>query len=148
MYLETNGLHDEALPAILPFVDVIAMDVKLPSATGTPAWKRHGAFLSRAVAAEGTNGGGGRRVDLFVKVVVDDRSSLREIEAAAQLVASADPLIPFVIQPESGALMSSRTTPESLARLERVLASGLSAARAVLADVRVIPQVHKILDVR
>jgi organic radical activating enzyme len=150
VYLETNGFHGEELAAVIPYVDVIAMDIKLPSATGMVAWKRHEAFLARAVAATTTTEGhdDGKRVALFVKVVVDDRSTEREIETAAKLVASADPLIPFVIQPESRALMSKRTTPETLRRLRELLASGREVASAVLDDVRVIPQVHKILEVR
>jgi len=148
VYLETNGFHDKELAAVIPYVDVVAMDIKLPSATGMVAWKRHEAFLARAVAATTEGRDDGKRVDLFVKVVVDDRSTEREIATAAKLVASADPLIPFVIQPESRALMSKRTTPETLRRLHELLASGRDIASAVLDDVRVIPQVHKILEVR
>jgi organic radical activating enzyme len=148
VYLETNGYHDGELTAVLPYVDVVAMDIKLPSATGMVAWKRHEAFLASAVAAATHGHGDDRRVELFVKVVVDDRSTEREIKTAAELVASADPLIPFVLQPESRTLMSQRTTPATLSRFRALLASGREAASAVLDDVRVIPQVHKILEVR
>lgn len=148
LYLETNGLHEEEFAAILPHVDVVAMDIKLPSATGVVAWKRHESFLSHVVAdpRAGRDNGGGPEV--FVKVVVDDRSTEREIASAARLVASADPRIPFVIQPESRTLMSKRTTPETLRRLRRLLVSSREVAAAVLDDVRVMPQVHKILDIR
>ena len=46
VYLETNGIHARALKTVLPFVDTLAMDVKLPSATGAELWARHEAFLS------------------------------------------------------------------------------------------------------
>jgi 7-carboxy-7-deazaguanine synthase len=152
VYLETNGLHDAEFAAVIPYVDVVAMDIKLPSATGVVAWKRHEAFLAR-VFADAEPGrrdrhGNGGGVEVFVKVVVDDRSTEREIETAARLVASADPGIPFVLQPESRAMMSKRTTPESLRQLRASLASGSEAAAAHLEDVRIIPQVHKILGIR
>lgn len=147
VYLETNGLHDEELTAVLPYVDVVAMDIKLPSATGLVAWERHASFLRR-LAATPPAGGNGGGVEFFVKVVVDDRSTEREIQSAAKLVASADRRIPFVIQPESRTLMSNRTTPETRRVLRRTMTAGRKAAAAVLDDVRVIPQVHKILGIR
>jgi organic radical activating enzyme len=152
VYLETNGLHDAEFAALIPYVDVVAMDIKLPSATGAVAWKRHEAFLARvfngaARGMEASHGNGGQ-LDLFVKVVVDDRSTAREIETAARLVASADPGIPFVLQPESGTMMSKRSTPDALRGFYQSLVSGRETAAAFLDDVRVIPQVHKILAIR
>lgn len=152
VYLETNGLHDAEFAALIPHVDVVAMDIKLPSATGAVAWKRHEAFLARAFngatrGGEASHGNVGS-LKLFVKVVVDDRSTAREIEMAAKLVASADPGIPFVLQPESRMIMSKRVTPDTLRCFRQLLVSGREAAAAFLDDVRVIPQVHKILAIR
>jgi len=151
VYLETNGMHDHEFARILPFLDVVAMDVKLPSATGSVAWKRHAAFLSKIVGTKidpGEARGIGDPSAIFVKVVVDDRSELREIETAASLVASTDRRIPFVLQPESRTMMSEKTPREAARRLYQTLESGRAAAAAVLDDVRVIPQVHKLLNVR
>jgi 7-carboxy-7-deazaguanine synthase len=151
VYLETNGMHDVEFAQVLPYVDVVAMDVKLPSATGSVAWKRHEAFLTRIAGTPidpGSARSNGRGMAIFVKVVVDDRSEDREIETAARLVASADPRIPFVLQPESRTMMSEKTPPDTVRRLYRLLESGLATASAFLEDVRVIPQVHKLLGVR
>ncbi len=148
VYLETNGLHDVEFAKILPYVDVVAMDIKLPSATGMVAWKRHEAFLARLAGDGARPRGNGNGAGVFVKVVIDDRSTPREIELAARLVASADPAIPFVLQPESGTILSNRKSPEAVRGVYRLLDSGREAAGALLDDVRVIPQVHKILDVR
>jgi organic radical activating enzyme len=152
VYLETNGLHDSEFAALIPFVDVVAMDIKLPSATGTVAWKRHEAFLARAFNGGARDGNrsndDGERVTFFVKVVVDDRSTQREIETAARLVASADPGIPFVLQPESRTMLSKRAVPDRLRRFHRSLMSGRETAAEFLDDVRIIPQVHKILAIR
>lgn len=148
VYLETNGLHDDELARILPYIDVVAMDIKLPSATGSVAWKRHEAFLARLTVDGARPSGNGGGVGVFVKVVVDDCSTPHEIELAARLVAAADPAIPFVLQPESGTILSNRKSPEAIRGVYRLLDSGREAAATLLDDVRVIPQVHKILDVR
>ena len=148
VYLETNGLHDDEFARVLPYVDVVAMDIKLPSATGSVAWKRHEAFLA-CLADDGKRPpGNGHGVAAFVKVVVDDRSTPREIEIAARLVAAAGPEIPFILQPESGTILSGRKSPETVRGVYRLLETGREAASALLDDVRVIPQVHKILDIR
>jgi organic radical activating enzyme len=151
VYLETNGIHDHAFAEILRYVDVVAMDIKLPSAFGTPAWDKHEAFLSQIDGTVFDPDVSSRNSDdkrIFVKVVVDDRSDLSEIEFAAQLIASTDARIPLVLQPESETMLSKRTSSGTLRRLNQLLDSGHAAAAAVLEDVRVIPQVHRILKVR
>lgn len=146
VYLETNGNHDLALSGILPFVDVVAMDIKLPSAVDGSMWNEHSAFLSRI---EGTAFDPDAAFDksnqkhLFVKVVVDERSCVGEIETAARLIASTNRRIPLVIQPESGTYLSAGGT-----RLNGMLSEFREAASCVLDDVRVMPQVHKILNIR
>lgn len=151
VYLETAGVHDRELAGVLPFVDVIAMDVKLPSAFGSAVWDRHEAFLSRLRHTAfdrrlSSETGVGKLI--FVKVVVDDRSGVGEIEEAARLIASFDCRIPFVLQPEARSLLSQFQSPGSRGVLNRLLEAGSAAASVVLEDVRVIPQVHKILNVR
>jgi pyruvate-formate lyase-activating enzyme len=151
VYLETNGIEADAFGGIIPFVDVVAMDIKLPSAIGAEAWDKHGKFLSRIAGTSldpNTPSGNGGGKYLFVKVVVDDRSRLGEIESAARLIASVDRRIALILQPESGTMLSKKAEPEAIVRLNRCLESGRAAASAVLKDVRIIPQVHKIHNVR
>jgi len=142
IHLETAGLHGEALRAVIDHVDVIAMDIKLPSATGVEHWDAHRRFLETIR----TNPDPARVV--FVKVVVDLAAGVDEIERAARLVAEFDEHIALIIQPESEALFGRTTTREkSRALLDRVDAGARSAA-AHLDTVRVIPQTHKVLHVR
>lgn len=153
VYLETNGVHDEAFAGILPFVDVVAMDVKLPSATGIDLWEQHHAFLSRirgtAFDPALTPGNEtSKRKDFFVKMVIDISSRLDEVEQACRVVAATSLKIPLVLQPESGTLLSGQTSVSDAREFRAVMEGCEREARAILESVRVIPQCHKILGVK
>ncbi|MDO8580709.1 MAG: 7-carboxy-7-deazaguanine synthase QueE, partial [Candidatus Omnitrophota bacterium] len=50
VYLETNGILPEALQQVISGIDVVAMDIKLPSSTGCQSyWPEHEAFLKIAL---------------------------------------------------------------------------------------------------
>jgi len=126
IYLETNGVHVAEMVSLAGLIDVVSMDIKLPSATGqSTRWDEHRKFLS---ATEGT--------ERFVKVVVTASTASDEILLAARLVAEQDRMVPFIIQPASGPL-----SPEAGSL---ILFQGI--ALEILSDVRVIPQVHKMLQ--
>lgn len=150
IHLETAGLHADALRRMIDDVDVIAMDIKLPSATGVESWDRHREFLG---VLRGTAFDPARNAPrtTFVKVIVDTKGTVAEIERAAELVASCSRSIPFILQPESGTLLSPDTLrslrSERRALLE-LIDAGARAAMLRLDVVRVIPQTHKVLDIR
>lgn len=146
VYLETAGIYPAALRSVLDYVDVIAMDVKLPSATGVEHWDAHREFLSVLRGSEFDPARGGR--SLFVKVIVDLKATVGEIERAAELVASFSPRVPFVLQPESETLLSEKSSRDSRRALLQLIDAGARAASLRLDVVRVIPQMHKVLDVR
>ncbi|TDA69815.1 MAG: 7-carboxy-7-deazaguanine synthase QueE [Clostridia bacterium] len=127
VYLETNGTLPDRLGKLLPMVDIISMDIKLPGACGRELWEEHREFLRLA---------GKKR--LFVKIVVTSDTLDEEIEQAMALVAGEDGRIPVVLQPVTP---GSRAQPPAAARLRAWQERALSA----LEDVRVIPQVHPIL---
>ena len=132
-YLETNGTLSDALAEVLPWIDIIAMDIKPPSATADrPFWKEHDRFLRLAHGA-------GR--DLFVKIVVTSDTPEDEIQRAAEQVASVDPRIPVILQP---------VTPWGPVRERPSPDQWIGWARRVgerVADVRVLPQMHRVLGV-
>lgn len=129
--LETAAILPAQLERVLPWVDVLAADVKLPSNSGEPArWAEHEACLRMSAGAE-----------VYVKILVDEETDPGEIETAVQLVASVSGRIPVFLQPiadpEHGRL---RIGPETLERLYRRAAN-------LGVEIRVVPQVHKILGV-
>jgi organic radical activating enzyme len=124
-YLETSGIHYGAMAELAAHIDIVSMDVKLPSATGQPGrWDEHRRFLA---AAEGT--------DLFAKAVVTAGTSPDDILRAARLIADRDSGLPFILQPASGPFAPGA----DLVVLFQAIALG------ILMDVRVIPQVHRVL---
>ena len=127
IYLETNGLLPAHLSEVIDLVDIIGMDIKLPSVAGVkPFWDLHRDFLKMASKRE-----------VFVKVVVDSMVAEDELMLAAELVHSVDVNIPFIIQPRTPIDMDAG----SLLRLQEIV------TRKLL-DVRVIPQVHKFLNLK
>lgn len=127
VYLETNGIHFDAMGAIGNLIDIVSMDFKLPSATGLrPYWEEHERFLSAAAHAR-----------IFVKAVVTRDTRIADILFSARLIARRNDTIPLVLQPAGGPL-----APDA-----RTLIEFQDAALGVIPDVRVIPQAHKMLNV-
>ncbi len=126
IYLETNGIRHRAMRELHEMIDIVSMDFKLPSATGLrPFWDEHREFLAAA-----------RGKTLFVKVVVTADTIRDDILTSADIIAAYDASVPLVIQPAGGPL-----APES-----GQLIDFQQAALGSLADVRVIPQAHKLLS--
>lgn len=129
IHLETNGTLPAQLAELLPHLDFISMDMKLPSVSGFQenVWEMHQRFLEIANASQ-----------VSVKIVVGSTSTTAEISKAAEIIGQVDRSIPLFIQPLS--LPDGRigiSVPHMLKLQE--------SASAVLHDVRVIPQTHKLL---
>ena len=129
--LETNGTYPDRLDAVLPFIDIVSMDVKLPSNSGErPFWDEHAAFLARAAGKT-----------IYVKLPVDEKTSEEEVARAAEIVAASSAKPTLFLQP---ILSADNRLCASAERLERFY----DVASARLADVRVLPQAHKTLGIR
>lgn len=131
--LETAGILPARLERVLPYVDIVSLDVKCPSNTGERArWDEHAQCLAATAAAE-------RQV--YVKMPVDAGTVIDEVEHGARLVAAVDPAIPLFLTPLTEPA-TARLTIDAHA-LERLQA----VASRHLADVRVLPQLHKVLGI-
>lgn len=132
-YLETNGTLPNELVDVIEFVDIIAMDFKLPSSTGGRAyWKEHSEFLKIAVQKK-----------VFVKAVVTPNTKNEDIKEAIMLIKAVNKKVPFIIQPATPIGKFHRRLGES-----RLLEFLDMAAKNDIENSRVIPQVHKVLGIK
>jgi len=132
-YLETNGTLPYELAKIIDLVDIVAMDFKLPSSTGERSfWTEHLEFLKIA-----------SRKKVFVKAVVTPDTVKSDVEKAIDLIKRMRKNIPFVLQPATPVGPHDKDVPKDA--LVRFLEIGL---KRDIANIRVIPQIHKILNMK
>jgi len=129
IHLESNGTMHIALEQVIQHVDYVSMDMKLPSTSGCTEnlWELHREFLR---VAHGRNAS--------VKVVIGNETTLDEIEQVCSIIADVDRLTPLFLQPLSIGKIGIGISVAHMLRLQE-------AASARLPDVRVIPQMHRML---
>lgn len=128
VYLETNATLAGELGEIIDFVDYISADIKLPSSTkGNSLFSEHERFFEVAKCKK-----------LFAKVVFDENITEEEIDACCKLGAKY--AIELVLQPKMGV---DNTMLEN-SFIESILNRFLKKYKKV----RLIPQIHKFLNVR
>jgi 7-carboxy-7-deazaguanine synthase len=138
IYLETHGLHAEALARVVDRIDLVSMDWKLASdvrwgpgleaPVGESFHDAHERFLRVALRAKSA----------YVKVVLTPSTQGEEIDEMLDRIASVSPEVPLVLQPvtPTGGVKAMPEAAQLLAWLAR--------AEARLSDVRLIPQTHPI----
>jgi organic radical activating enzyme len=131
-YLETAGDLYPQLDALLPWLAIAAMDIKLPSVTrNEAAWGSHRKFLARCVENE---------VEVFAKAVVSAETDPADLDAACAVIRDVEPRTILVLQPmtPSGDARHAPAPDQLLDWQRRCLAR--------LPNVRVIPQTHKLMN--
>lgn len=129
IYLDTNGFFYKELKSIIKNIDVIAMDVKLPtSAKCRPLWKEHAQFLKVA-----------SKRDVFIKAVIARGTAKTDIVKAARLVSRVSRHPEFILQPNYFQ-MNSRMIEKCVAFQKDCL--------KYLNNVRILPQMHKLMNLR
>ncbi|PSO80484.1 MAG: radical SAM protein [Cyanobacteria bacterium QS_4_48_99] len=147
IYLETGGHRPQQLSMVLPYLDWVGMDMKLPSVSGEQRWTAHAEFLRRCCDAS---------VGVFVKLIVSSHTEPAELEHSARLVAAVNPEIPVFLQPVTpleeplAAGMVSPPSAEQVLTWQTLMKrttylNGDSAERRMLKQVRVVPQTHKMI---
>ncbi len=129
IYLETNGIFYKELDGLIDYVDIVAMDIKLPSSTKCqPTWAEHEKFLRTAL-----------KKDVFIKAVVSHDTVLDDIARAVELVCGIDRDVLFILQPNSFDLKNG---------VVKKCCEFQDYCLQYLTDVRVMPQMHKFMRIR
>ncbi len=125
VYLETNGTLHSELGDLLPWIDCIAMDVKLPSTQGgSDLLEEHRLFLNQALSG-----------NVFLKMVIDTGTAEGELARACHVLEEEAGEVTLVLQPATPHQDEKGIIPRRVAELHRV-------ASSFFGDVRVIPQMH------
>ena len=132
-YLETNGTLPRELDKVIGSVDIVAMDIKLPSSTKEKEyWREHLEFLRIASWKK-----------VFVKAVVTGNTTKADMKRAVELVKKIKGNIPFVIQPASAINKDEKELADEA--LMKFMEIGL---KHNVENIRVIPQIHKKMGIK
>jgi organic radical activating enzyme len=128
-YLETNGTLSGELEDVIGYVDIVAMDMKLPSSTETAhLWNFHRRFLKVA-----------SRKEVFVKMIICKSTRPECLKEALRLIKDVDSSAVAILQPNSFEL-----DKELWQKLEEF--RGACNDEGVIACV--VPQMHKVMGLR
>lgn len=128
--LETNGTLPERLAEVLPLVDIISMDIKLPQNTGVDMWSKHKEFLQLAVD---------NHKDVYAKLVLPGDLVEEDFQKAVEVISSVDDNTLLILQPVTPMNGVPPIEPGRVLELQQM-------ALERLKDVRVIPQTHRMMD--
>ncbi len=139
--LETEGSMPERLAKVLKFLDAIAADIKLPSTTGESLdWDECERFWEMVLASE---------IQACAKIVVttdiDEKEFLHAVDLLTRLQKQSIGyrnfcLIALILQPVTPARFVTEAPSMDL------LLKLASLAQRKLPDVRIVPQVHKLMQ--
>jgi len=127
-YLETNGTLPGELQDVIDYLDIVAMDLKLPSSTGMgDFWGLHYKFLK--IASQ-------KRV--FLKAVICQSTKAEDLREMLNLIKEVDKSAILVLQPNS---YEKQALKEKLEDFKKIcLSENITAC--------VIPQIHKLIGVK
>lgn len=128
-YLETNGTLPDEMAEVIDYVDIVAMDIKLPSSTGQEGlWDKHAEFLRIA-----------SRKEAVLKIVVCGSTQEEDFNRALKLIKEVNSHAVLVLQPNSfeyGAMLAKKIEEYK----EICLKENIAAC--------IIPQMHRLIGVK
>ena len=127
IYLETNATLGQNLDKIKDFIDIISADIKLKSSTGLDTFEKHREFFAHC-----------KGIETFAKIVFDENITDEEIKTASEIGNEFE--IELVLQPKMIGDKMSVTSDFCNEILDKFT--------TLHHNTRLIPQVHKFLDVR
>lgn len=124
IYLETNGTLPKKLDKVINMVDIISMDIKIPSSTGLKSYyAEHYEFIDIALK---------NKKEIFAKAVVSNKIAHSEMDYLKQISQK----IPLIIQPITTNDKSLVLTKEKLFRISDKIPTA-----------RIIPQTHNFMGI-
>ncbi len=128
-YLETNGTLAEGLEEVIEYVDIVAMDLKLPTSTGMDNfWDSHSRFLEVAFEKE-----------VFLKAIICRSTEEKDLLEGINLLKKFNRAVILVLQPDSSEDYGAMA--EKLENFKNIcINNNISAC--------IIPQVHKITGLK
>ncbi len=135
IYLETGGHRPQQLASIVQHLDLVGMDIKLPSVSGESHWAAHQKFLQICVE---------QSCAVFGKIIVSQATLAKDLAQAADLIAAIDPHTPVFLQPVSALERPHHGNP--LPPLPEQVLEWQALLKQSLATVRVVPQTHKAIN--
>ena len=131
IYLETNAGFPKYARNVADVVDIAACDIKLPEHRSTDDYDR---LLHAELETIGIFHS--MDVEIFVKIIVLMETTEESIKSAVSGIKSIDESIPLILQP---------VTP--ITTDVRKLLGLMDFAGAHLSDVRMIPQIHRMIRI-
>ncbi|MBI5778886.1 MAG: 7-carboxy-7-deazaguanine synthase QueE [Planctomycetes bacterium] len=130
--LETNGTLPEQLKQVIDLIDIISMDIKMPSdaKSNNKLWESTKRFLTLADS---------KKTETYIKIIMNHTTPLAEYQKALRIIAGINKHIPVVLQPVSAVRWGVKTPVlNRIIRIHNIFTKELS-------DVRIIPQMHQIM---
>lgn len=128
IYLETNGVLFEQLKKVINYIDIISMDIKLPSSTqGKNLFYEHEEFIKIA-----------KQKELFLKIIFDENITDEEIRSCCNLAEKYS--LEIILQPK----MNGEKLELETGFINKIFYKFIE----IYPKIRLIPQVHKFLNIQ
>ncbi|MDW7674850.1 MAG: 7-carboxy-7-deazaguanine synthase QueE [Bacillota bacterium] len=128
VFLETNGTLPERFQELAEAVDIVSMDIKLPSSVEKDYTNEHYNFIKAA-----------QKKELYLKIVITKATMIDELQKYIELIASVNRDIPLILQPATQHNDAYPPSSDKLLYFQEI-------AQGILNSVRIIPQAHKMMN--
>ncbi|MCH2101429.1 MAG: 4Fe-4S cluster-binding domain-containing protein [Planctomycetes bacterium] len=140
--LETAGIHAKALKRVLPLLRFVSLDAKDPVDLSAGAELDAYVVCLRATAAEAARRTSEQPLTFWTKFVMTENTDSSWLQGRLRAIAAEVPGATVFLQPVTPR-RGSPAAPSSDQLLCEVL-----AAQGLALDLRVLPQVHTLLEIR
>jgi len=132
VFLETNSTLVNELKSIIHMIDIVSMDIKIPSSVNSNEyWNYAKEFLKTCKD---------HSKDVYTKIVVTNITTDKEVEEVAEIMRSVPVSVPLILQPITTSDENLQISPKKLFEIYDKL------SRKKI-SVRIIPQTHRFIKI-